>query len=220
MRVEKTVLLMGKEIKIKRLTLRGWTSLESIKKEMDSAISKRDYDKYYSASVRFIEMALSVPTKIDWEIVPWWEYLEIYSEVITLNTPTIKFPILESSIKESKPLPWEYDGRSWFFWFNLFAKHYGWSENYIEKLDIDTAIGLYQEISIEDQFEKEWQWSLSEIAFPYNQSTKKQEYKPLDRPEWMLPISPKQLPVVKMRKDMMPVGNIIDLSAKADKRGI
>ena len=90
----------------------------------------------------------------------------------------------------------------------------------IEILDIDTAIGLYQEISIDDQFEKEWEWSLSEIAFPYNQSTKKQEYKPLERPEWMLPISPKQLPTMKMRKDMMPVGNIVDLSVKADKRGI
>ena len=218
--LEKTVTVLQEEIKIKRLTLRGWASLESIKKDMDSAISKRDYDQYYSVSVRFIEMALSVPTKIDWDTVPWWEFLTVYSEVVSLNSPTIKFPILESSIKESKPLPWEYEGRGWFFWFNLFAKNYGWTENMIEILDIDTAIGLYQEISIDDQFEKEWEWSLSEIAFPYNQSTKKQEYKPLERPEWMLPISPKQLPTMKMRKDMMPVGNIVDLSVKADKRGI
>lgn len=217
---EKCVIVLGNEIKIKRLTLRGWTALEGIKKEMDSAISKRDYDNYYLASVRFIEMALSIPTKIDWEVVPWWEFLEIYAEAVSLNTPTIKFPILESSIKESKPLPWEYEGRGWFFWFNLFAKNYGWSENYIGALDIDTAIGLYQELSIDDQFQKEWEWSLSEIAFPYNQASKKQEYKPLERPEWMLPISPKSLPIVKMRKDMMPVGNIVDLSVKEDKRGI
>jgi hypothetical protein len=75
---------------------------------------------------------------------------------------------------------------------------------------------------LEEQLDKEWTYSLSEIAFPYNSSTKKSEYKPLDRPEWMLPISPKQLPVIKMRKDMMPMGNIVDMTEKPKKdiRGI
>jgi hypothetical protein len=97
---------------------------------------------------------------------------------------------------------------------NLFAKHYGWDEESIGAMDIDSALGLYQELLMDEQFEHEWQWSLSEIAFPYNSATKKQEYKPLQRPEWMLPLSPTQLPVIKIRKDMLPMGNIIDLGAK------
>lgn len=208
--------ILGKDISPTRLRLKGWTELESVRKLMDDAISQKDFDKYFRAIVQFTEMA-SIPSneKIDWDKVPWFELLELYSEAVKINSPSIEFPILTSpDEKKEKKLPWEYDGRSWYFWFNLFASRYGWNENVIENLDIDSAIGLYQEILIEQQFEKEWEWGLSEMAFPYNKSTKKQEFKALARPKWMLPLAPEFLPVIKIRKDMMPVGNIVDLQPK------
>ena len=221
---EVVITILDNPVTLRRLSLRGWSGLENLKKEMDDAISKKDFDTYFVSTIQFIEMALSPSEKIEWSEVSWWEFLEIYSKTVELNKPTILFPILDvTQKKEGKKMPWEYDGRSWYFWLNLFADRYGWNETTIGELDIDTAIGLYQEIELNSQLEKEWSWGLSEIAYQYNSSTKKSEYKPLDRPEWMLPISPKQLPVIRMRKDMMPMGNIVNFQEpkkEDDKRGI
>lgn len=212
---EITIEIGGKRVGFRRLLLRGWAKLEEVKTAMDDAITNKDFASYFTSSVQFVEMALSKPTKTDWNALPWYEFLNVYSSVVSLNLPSIEFPLLISNKKkEEKKLPWEYTGRAWFFWLNLFAHNYGWSEEVIENMDIDSALGLYQELLMDEQFEREWQWGLSEIAFPYNSATKKQEYKPLQRPEWMLPLAPTQLPVIKIRKDMMPMGNIVDLSVK------
>lgn len=206
----KKIKILGKEISLHRLPLKGWTGLESVKVKMDDAISAKDFDAYFSYTVQFIEMASS-SVSIDWNKVPWYETAQAYSEAARLNSPSIDFPILHGDRVDNKKAPWEYEGRSWFFWLNLFASNYGWNADTVSELDIDTAIGLYQEISLNDQLDKEFTYGLSEIAFPYNTSTKKQEFRPMERPDWMKPLIPKQLPVIKMRKDMLPMGNIINL---------
>lgn len=215
---ESKVTILGKTFSVARLGLKGWTVLEGLRKKMDEAISKKDFNGYFLATVQFIEMAsISIP-EINWVGAPWNEVISAYSEVVRLNSPTIKFPILSGDGEESKPLPWEYEGRSWYFWLNLFALNYGWHEKEIAEMDVDTAIGLYQEITIYEQFDKEWTWGLSEVAYPYNSSTKTQNFKPLDRPNWMKPIIPKQLPVVRMRKDFLPMGLIVDIEDSERKR--
>lgn len=169
--------------------------------------------------VRFIEAAVSPsPSGIEWDKVPWYEFLEVYSNAVRLNSPTIAFPLLQGSGEENKKLPWEYEGRAWYFWFNLFSVNYGWGEDTIANLDIDDALGLYQELQIDQQMMREWEWGLSEMAYPYDKSTKTSKFKALHRPSWMMPIIPKQLPVVKMRRDHMPVGNIIDLQEQELER--
>jgi hypothetical protein len=209
MPTESIIRVGGKDITIRRLLLRGWSELEELKQAMDDAISKKDFNEYFSKCVHFTEMA-SVQS-VEWDKLPWWEFLTAYAEIVKLNVPTKNFPILTESKqgKDIKKLPWEYPGRGWYFWLNLFASNYGWDEMPIAEMDIDTAIGLYQEIVMDEQFQREFQWGMSEIAYPYNTSTKTQNYKPLERPTWMLPLAPKHNPVVKMRKDMLPVGNII-----------
>lgn len=186
--------------------------MEGLRQELDTATSKHDFNLIFSSMVKFIEVAVSPsPSGVEWDKVPWYEFLEIYSKAIEINSPKLEFPILRGSGGDTKKQPWEYEGRSWYFWFNLFAKNYGWSEDEIANLDIDDALGLYQELQIDDQMDKEWEWGLSEIAYPYDASTKKQKYKPLQRPNWMMPMVPKQLPVVRMKKSHLPMGNIIDL---------
>lgn len=190
---------------------------------MDDAISNKDTQLYAELCVKFIEMALfPFPKfmfwkKVDWNKVPWYEVIELYSYVVKLNSPKLNFPILNESKKNKEKLPWEYRGRNWYFWLSLFAKAYGWNSDTVSKLDLDTAIGLFQELQIDMQLDREFQWGLSEIAFPYNPSTKKSEYHPLERPEWMRPIAqaPKK---IKIRKDMMPVGNVINPDEEELKR--
>jgi hypothetical protein len=208
----KKIKILDVELTMSRLNLKGWTKLDGSRKLMDDAISAKDFDKYFLAIVQFIEIA-SFPI-IDWVQVPWYQVLEVYGKVVEINQPTIDFPVLHGNEKTDKKLPWEYDGRAWYFWLNLFSRNYGWTENQIEHLDLDTALGLYQEITIDEQLGKEWEWGLSEIAYPYNSSTKKSEYRPIERPSWMKPMIPKQLPIIKIRKDMMPIGNVINLTEK------
>lgn len=212
--------ILGKEINLRRLPLKPWCGLELLRKKMNDAISKKDFDNYFAYTVQTIEMASVSLPKINWEEVPWIEVAQAQNAVVAINNITMDFPILRGSGQEEKVQPWEYDGRSWYFWLNLFASNYGWEEEKIAELDVDTAIGLYQELTISDQMEKEWEWGLSETSYGYNSSTKKSEFKPLPRPDWMKPIIPKELPVVRMRRDMLPVGMIVDLQDKAKKNGI
>lgn len=209
------------EITLSRQRLKKWSSLEGVKAELDTAISKYDPTLIFYVMVKFIEIAVSSsPSGVKWEEVPWYDFISIYTKAVNLNLPSYSFPILsEHGGGEQKKLPWEYEGRNWYFWYNLFAKNYGWDEPTIAELDIDDALGLYQEIQLDDQLQREWEWGLSEIAYSYDKSTKTSKYKPLTRPSWMMPMIPKQLPVIRMKQSHIPVGNIIDLTQSGTTSG-
>lgn len=219
--------IQGTELELVRLKLQGWTKLESLKAELDTATSKNDFNLIFNVMVKFIEVAvLPTPSMVEWDKLPWYEFLDVYNRVIHLNRPRLDFSILRGNGEKSdKKLPWEYEGRAWYFWLNLFCKNYGWSIDTVANLDIDDAIGLYQELEIGEHMEKEWQWGLSEVAYTYEKSTNKSKLVPMKRPQWMLPLVPKELPVVRMRRDMLPMGNVIDVQAeelarRERKRGI
>lgn len=215
--VDTKINILGKEYSIVRLKLKGWTQLEPLKKQLEIAISKNDHQTTFEVMVKVIEMAIIPSQEVQWDALPWYDFLIVYSLVLQVNAPTIQFPILNSQQRDEKKLPWEYEGRSWYFWLNLFAKNYGWDEETISSLDIDTAIGAYQEIAIDEQLQKEWEWGLSEVTYSYDKSTKKSKHTPLQRPAWMNPIISKQLPVVRMKKSHIPVGNVIDVQEEARK---
>ncbi len=191
--------------------------MNELQDKIDEAISHNDYQRHYELVIQIFEIASTSLSKPDWNLVPWYETINLYTAIIEINAPRISFPILESKKEKKEKLPWEYEGRTWYFWYNLFASNYGWDGIRIGALDLDDALGLYQEILIKEQLEKEWEWGMSEIAYPYNSNTKKQEYKALERPNWMLPIAPDPLPIITMRKDMVPQGNVVDLTVKHDK---
>jgi hypothetical protein len=139
----------------------------------------------------------------------WFEIIQAYSSLTKLNRPR-DIPILKNNPSDQKKIPWEYEGRTWFWWLHVFSKNYGWTKDVVEELDIDEALSLLQEIQLEDQFQREWQWSLTEIAYPYDANTKKSQFKELGRPLWMQESRP-FLPStkVKFRKNMIPVGRVI-----------
>jgi len=205
------------EFEPKRTTLRGWAKLDEIRLAMDEAISTGDFENYFLSASKFVEIA-SVPNNIKWEEVSWFDFLTAFFACVEINKPTIPFPILNDiKVKDEKP-PWEYSGRSWYFWLNLFASAYGWTQGYVGDLDIDTAIGLYQELEIDDQLQREFTYSLSELAYPYNEKTKKSRYVPLERPNWMRPIvqKPKK---IQISRDLLPLGIVVNLADREKKRG-
>lgn len=192
--------------KPRRLPLREWADLDDIRQKMDAGIEKGDVVGVSELILKTIE-ACGVKAKSN---APWFYTVQIYSECLLENAPRKKFPILMSKEK-SKKMPWEYEGRTWYFWLNMFADRYGWSEDQIGRLDIDDAIGLYQEILVERQIRDEFEWGLHEVAYEYIPATKKSKYRPLPRPDWMVQYAPgekKPVKKTKILKAMMPVGNI------------
>jgi hypothetical protein len=195
------------EAKPRRLTLRGWASLDDIRRR----ISDRVDEGKWSSIPDLIFETIELTGKVNRDS-PWFDIVKLYSEILELNTPTKKFPVLTSKEK-GKPLPWEYEGRSWYFWLHLFSSSYGWSEWDIGNLDIDSALGLYQEILIDDQLHNEWEWGLSETAYSYDKGSKKMRFNRLPRPDWMRPIAGEAKPVkmYKMPAQGVPMGVVIAL---------
>jgi hypothetical protein len=213
--MDKEVTIGDVKITFKRLNLKEWTVLEENKVVMQEAVERRDFHGIFDTVSSCISIASNA--KVEWENKPWFETLQAYGEAIAINSPTKPFPILTSAYETKKEkLPWEYAGRIWYFWVNLFGNRYGWTREQIEILDIDDAIGLYQETLIDDQLEKEWEWvGYGEVAFQYDTSTKKSNFKPLERPQWMVGIAEKPK-MVKILKTMIPMGNVVEM--KNDKR--
>lgn len=192
-----------------RLTLKSWAAMDDLHRSI-SEFAKLGKDWEIPDLVfQIIELVYGKVDKNKF----WLNTIEEYNNALETNQPNKKFPILNSKEK-AKKLPWEYPGRGWYFWLHLFASHYGWEESKVAILDINDAVALYQEILIKEQLDQEWDWGLSEIAYPYDKTTKKSKFQPLPRPDWMRGVVPGQKGVVvktKMPKSMMPQGNVVIL---------
>jgi hypothetical protein len=198
---------VGKQkITFERVLLRDWLSLEETRGNIIDAAGKSDLHGINDCVISYI-LAASKSQDIKWDEQPWYTTLDAYETAIVTNAPTVSFPILKARNEEDKKLPWEYPGRTWYFWLNLFSAKYSWSVEYIAKLEIDDALGLLQEIKIDEQMTKEWDWGLSQNAYGYNETTKQSEFHELPRPNWMRSIAP-PAPRMKMLKSMLPVGNV------------
>lgn len=192
-----------------RSKLRVWLELDSIFADIVEAARFGNRENFVSSVYSYISAALSIP-RGELEEHPWFEITRALREIYTINKLSINFPILRPSPKEhsSTKEGWEYPGRTWYSWINKLAKSYGWTVEYIENLDIDVAVALLQEIAVDDQLNKEFSWSLSEIAYPFDPTSKKSKFTPMDRPHWMKPI-PKPVQKVKIRSSELPVGIVL-----------
>jgi hypothetical protein len=206
-----------------RPKLKRWVQLDELHSEIREATTRRDTRQISNLISDFLVVAFPSSTAEEWLSLDWELAFSTLADVITANKIRIKIPLLEAdnrtNKKEEKKDPWEYQGRSWAYWANVFAKAYGWTLPQIEELEIEDALQLMQEIQLDDQFEKEWEWSQTEIAYPYDAASKKSTYKPLARPTWMRPI-PEAPKLVKIRKEFLPLGNIISMSDLIPKRNV
>lgn len=203
-----------------RSTLRNWCRLEDIRENIQRAVENENLNLVAQEMKEYISTAFGID--IDFKSISWFETAELFRDAVKVNTPTIELPMIQIQEKSKEPV-WDYPGRTWYFWWNIFSKNYGWSEHTVAELDINDAIALYQEILVDVHTDREWEWSLSEIAYPYNKSTKKNEYKPYPKPRWFRPTKPVIIKEKKVtiRKEMLPVGNVIrwDQSGRELKDG-
>lgn len=185
-----------------RSGLKKWLELENLKSKIFDAAG--DSLGFAQGIINYLAVALCVSsTEID--EVAWYEAAEAYATINVLNNLNFQFPLLKESSHKEK-YPWDYEGRSWYLWANVLAKAYGWSLEYIAELDPDDGVALLQEILTDDQLEKEWQWGLSEIAYPYNPDTKKSEFKEFARPVWMQKEIRKPVTHIRLPASMLPAG--------------
>jgi hypothetical protein len=191
-----------------------WTKLEMIAANIDKAV-ETEITKFPQLVVEYVSTALLIPAKYI-SGLRWFEILYLYNYSRKINTPT-KIPLLEEkkkSKKEDKPVGWDYAGRNWHYWSHLLAKEYGWELQYISGMDVDVALAHIQEILTDEQLNREFIWGTSEIAYPYNSSTKQSKFSPLKRPYFMAGTAP-ELKRFMMKKELLPQGSVQDVGGMA-----
>lgn len=196
--------------------LRKWIELEDIRLKLEIATDDRTFLEHYFGLV-----SVAIHVSVDeLEELPWIEVADAYIAVVSHQKPTLDFPMLKVNPKRNTE-DWKYDGRNWYVWSHLLASTYGWTLEYIAEMNINDAIGLMHEIVSTEFMEKEWEWGLSEIAYPYDPNSKKSSYKPLPRPEWMeATIMERKVTAtkkVRIRREMLPRGMTLSWSKKDDE---
>jgi len=109
--------------------------------------------------------------------------------------------------------PYDYEGRNWAWWVHKLATRYGWTSEYIFNLWPEEAAAYLQEIIISEYDELDEKRRLSEVGWTYNKATKEYNFHPTPRPSWIVEDKRKLQPR-RIRRDMLPVGNVISLNDK------
>ena len=199
----------------RRPKFRKWVELEERKETIFTA-AEEDADDFPERIYAFLSVALGINSTV-LDALYWQDTIALFIKVNQLSVPRLALPLLTSARdkkkRDGKP-SWEYPGRAWHFWSHLLAKAYGWSIEYIARLKVEDALARLQEILTDEQLQREFVWTTTEIAYPYNKSTKKSAFKPLPRPYWMLPVA-KPVKKVKMLRSFLPIGEIVDVGGTA-----
>lgn len=186
--------------------LKKWLELETYKDKIVRATDGGDLPKVL---LKYLSVALGVSEK--WfEYADWVKLVSVFYLSLT-KSPKVDLPILSPTDEKSPEEDWNYDGRTWHLYSHMLAKSYGWNLEYISCLRVEEALAKIEEILVAEQLEREFYYGLSEVAYSYDQQTKKSKFVPLPRPHWMRKrIKPIQKFLIP--KDMMPVGvvNMMD----------
>lgn len=209
-----TILLNDNEYSFDHIGLRKWLELEEIREIFIEAVDNKDIDNIMLSLCSYISTALDISTEV-LQILPWYEVANAYIFISIECIPRYDFAVLKPKKNEPEKYKatWDYKERTLYLWSHMIASAYGWTLEYISNIYFNDALALLQEIMIDEQLKKEWQWSLSEIAYSYNESTKKSEFKPLPRPSWMQDILPEPKKI-RIPVSMMPVGIVMKLGTQ------
>lgn len=213
--MEQTSFTLGEvTYSVTKLGLRVWLELEEINKKIIEAMKGKSMLEASSLICSY----LSVITKLEEDKIKtffWLDVADAYATILLACIPKTEFPLLMGKSDKPETFIWDYEGRTWYKWSHLLAKSYGWSQEYIADLYFEDAIAFIQEVLIDEQMDKEWQWSLSELAYPYNKATKKSEFKALPRPSWMLGMRKpaEEIKPVKLPVSMIPMGIVLEWKA-------
>jgi len=198
---------LGREkYELTKAKLRLWFQLSSIQDTISKAVEHKDFTTLSSSIQSYVSTAFDVQVND----LPWEEVIDAFVANSNFNILDFEIPLLLTKTEKDTEVPWDYDGRNWFFWASVIAKEFGWSLDNIAELEVEEGIKLLQEILVDKQLDKEWEWMLSDRAFTYVPETKTYKFNPLERPEWMkISTKPVQRKIVVIPEHMLPVGNVI-----------
>lgn len=209
-----TVSLGGRQLSAERARLGLFLELQHLSTELEKAIEKRDSGASANAMIGYIEK--SVKGKLEGHF-SWMEIGVAFSLLQELNAIPEKIPMLRLAPSVSKrPVPWDYPGRNMVWWVHLIARAYSWSYSDILQLWPEEAAKFVQEILVDDQLDREFFHSLSEVAYAVNKGGKAR-YVPLRRPMWMLTSG--TLRKIKIPKEALPKGEVVDMSGFGSLHG-
>ena len=180
-----------------------WVILEGKKEKIFKAVETDDFPV---ALLDFASIALGVSYK--WFEQANWDKVVLAFYISLARYTKLVLPMITPTSENFKEEPWAYDGRTWHLYSHLLAKEYGWKLEYISQLQVEDALAKIQEIMVDSQLEREFYYGLSEIAYPYNSQTKKNHFKPLQRPHWMRE-KIQLVPRFKIPKEYMPQGVVM-----------
>ena len=182
--------------------------LEYIKDKIVKA-AKRKEKEFPELLISYVSAAFPIPkfilSRLRWDIL-----LLLFSIYSQKAVPKVIIPLLTSKdTTEGKKDSWDYDGRAYSMYVHMIAKTYGWNEKYINKMNIDNALALVQEILTDQQLDREFLWSMSEKSYIYNYQTKSGKANPLPRPDFMGNVL-EEVKKIQIPKSMMPAGATFD----------
>lgn len=197
--------------KVHRVRFKRWAELEDLREQFVRA-AEDSADNFPNKFFAYLSAALNVEED-ELAGLHWTECVELFYAIYFANLPSPTLPLIAVKPKNIKPvkIEWEYPGRLWYMYAHMLANAYGWTLDVIASLEIDDALALVQEILTNEQLDNEFQWGMSEVAYSYDKSSKTSKFNPLPRPSWMLPDA-RPINKVKIRKDMMPQGLVLDIN--------
>ncbi len=205
------VALGGRAWTIERARLGGFLRLQQARESLNKGIKNGGNGHIVGGIFEFLSVALPDLKPKDFHSAPWYEVFNAHIAIESLNQVPdgAQFAILRLPDSGGKPVPWDNPLRAILIWIHLIAKTYAWGKAEIEELWPEEAIAFVQEIMADEQTDREFIYSLSEVAYEYNKTTKRNHFRPMTRPGWMMLQQEKKELITKLRRDMMPVGKIV-----------
>jgi hypothetical protein len=111
---------VNEKLKFERKLLRDWLNLEEIR---GNILEAADRSNYSELSLK-VEQYVSAVSNCKWKITTWFDAVETFEAAVKANLPVHQFALLRTRAKNEK-LPWEYEGRTWYYWLHLFSSTYG-----------------------------------------------------------------------------------------------
>lgn len=190
-----------------------WVRLEEQKNKILRAVEESS-DEFPNHLFDFLSTALRFPSRY-YRKAKWINIVKAFYLTVSHNSYKTQLALFEATKEKKKDdtMSWDYDERSLHLYSHLLAKEYSWKLEYIYNLKLSHALPLIQEILLDDQLEKEFQWTMSDRSSYYDDKSKTAKANPLPRPSWMQKhIDPqKELKVTKIPVGMMPSGNGISV---------
>lgn len=144
------------------------------------------------------------------------EQLQAVLILVEINRLQTVFAYQKWKGPDQKEPPYTYSGRIWALYIHKIASRYGWTRDEIFNLWPEEAAAYIQEIILAEYDEADERRALTEIGYKYDQATKKSRFIPVPRPGWMVDEAPEKSRRLRVRRDMLPMGNIIDLTNKTN----